>query len=504
MEGGTSLGPEIDRDKIGQILTLDISGALDDPNNKQVVRRMDIQSLGKTLLVDEIQTELFNSLDTLNDPTNRVYSYADFGKLTGIDSNQSSATQGAVGVADLLVFLGKFGQTVQDLVNNNDFFNGAEQFILPGGSSFVSGRTTGSASQTGSKATGSLNDALVQSGILTQNGPNLVTGKFVIDQLLNQNPSSSDDPAELEIRGCTAVPTLGSPTIYFTDLGAGAIYDTGTLAFESASGFNFDRKVFLDSGSQFEEEAIFNIKPRFSDGMLVSGDPISAIGVNLLINHITASGGVSIDGDITASNLSGTNTGDQDLSAYATTGSNIFIGTETISTPNNGSTVTSLVISGSGRRTDAELVPQIIYSNAGQSMPQQAYVNEFHTFAESGSIGIYEGSGFKTISTTSTFLQVINQFNIGLDTVTIEYSAKDKSGSSNYVEIGTFTYVVDKIAPDITFLQEPKILIGKGLNSSPLILSASLGVGAVTLSAQNGVLGQPIEFIYKFKGFKHS
>ena len=193
-----------------------------------------------------------------------------------------------------------------------------------------------------------------------------------------------------------------------------------------------------------------------------------------------------------------------DTGSFATTGSNTFVGTEIISTPGAGSTTTSLIISGSGRRTDENLTPQIIYSNAGQSSPQGAYVNEFHTFAESSSIGIYQGSGFEDIATTSTFSHLINQFTSDLDTVIIEYSAKDKSGISNYIEIGTFTYAIDKVATDIVFTQEPKILIAKGLTSTPLILSASLGVSTVSFSAQNTIIGQTIELVYKFKGFKHS
>ena len=294
LEGGTSLGPEIDRDKIGQILTLDISGALDDPSNEQIVRRMDIQSLGKSLFVDEIKTELFNSLDSLNDPTNRVYSYADFGKLNGFTPGSTS-----IGVADLLVILGKFGQSIETLANDNEFVNGAEQFILPGGSSFI-GKTSSNTPSSAQKSTGSLNQALVESGILTQNGPDIVTGKLIIDQTLNQNASSSDDPARLEIKGSNLVADMGIPTVYFTDLGTG-LYDTGTLSFTSASGFNLNNRLTIDQGGLSVSSGDTNLRGDLnvlvSNLTLTNGD----IDVN---GNITASGNISASGDITTNTIS--------------------------------------------------------------------------------------------------------------------------------------------------------------------------------------------------------
>ena len=74
----------------------------------------------------------------------------------------------------------------------------------------------------------------------------------------------------------------------------------GTL---SASG-HISASSFIGDGSQLT-------------GVATSGDYVVSSGTASL-SHITASGAISASGTIVASNLSGTNTGDQDLSSYST------------------------------------------------------------------------------------------------------------------------------------------------------------------------------------------
>jgi hypothetical protein len=180
-------------------------------------------------------------------------------------------------------------------------------------------------------------------------------------------------------------------------------------------------------------------------------------------------------------------------------------GTQTIITTRTNTTSPSLIISGSSRRIDAEPSPQVIFTNAGQTNPTAGYVNEFHTFAQSSSIGIYEGSGFITVPYASSGGSIIQDFPTSYyKTVVMEYNVIDKTFSTGFTENGVFYTTFDQNTATITSNQEIKLLIGKGISSSPLVINTLLLSGDMVINGFNNVLGVDMELIYKFKAFRHS
>jgi len=195
---------------IAQFLVIDREGGDD---STATLRRMDWHSFTKFTLAEPIRESVQALTDTLQNPN-----YVADPCPEDLDGD------GIVAVTDILMVLSAFDSTCPF----GRLTGGVQRDGTPVTSSVA----------TGSRITGSANDALTSIGILTQNGPDIVTGKFIIDQLQNTSSDSSDDNARFEIRGFSPSDVLGAPTAYFNDLTS-----SGSISYTNNVGFEFDRDI---------------------------------------------------------------------------------------------------------------------------------------------------------------------------------------------------------------------------------------------------------------------
>ena len=160
----------------------------------------------------------------------------------------------------------------------------------------------------------------------------------------------------------------------------------------------------------------------------------------------------------------------------------------------------ALIVSGNNNSITANN-PNIVYNDENASPTNGVYTNQFYTFQNSGSTGVFKGAGYFTLPTGGA-TPIVN-YPLSFTSFHMEYSAIDKEGNASYVEHGNFYIIYDRVAGIINTSQQPSIQIIKGSNQNILSLSASL-TDSINIYGDNSVLGSNIEIVYKFTGYKHS
>ena len=166
----------------------------------------------------------------------------------------------------------------------------------------------------------------------------------------------------------------------------------GTL---SASG-HISASSFIGDGSQLT-------------GVATSGDYVVSSGTASL-SHITASGNVSASGTIVASNLSGTNTGDQDLSSYSTI-AQLNASSSALQTAIDAkSSISQLNASSSALQTNIDAKSSITQLNASSSALQTAIdakssITQLNASSSALQVNIDAKSSISQLNASSSALQ---------------------------------------------------------------------------------------------------
>ena len=213
---------------------------------------------------------------------------------------------GATGPSGSIPNTGSFATTGSNSFIGNQIITGS--LIISGSSTFTN---IGPASFSGSTSiTGSLN--VTGSIIISGSGQvitSLDTGSFITNSQTGSFITNSDTGSFVTNSQTGSFATTGSNSFTGSLDVSGSLTITGSLTV---------------SGS----------------GTFTNIGPFNQTGESLFIGNITASVNISASGDIVGSNLSGTNTGDQDLSnlvtnsstaSFAITGSNVLFGNVTSS-----------------------------------------------------------------------------------------------------------------------------------------------------------------------------
>ena len=249
----------------------------------------------------------------------------------------STSITGSLNVTGSIIISGS-GQVITSLDTGSFITNSQTGSFITNSDtgSFVTNSQTGSFATTGSNSfTGSLDvsGSLTITGSLTVSGSGTFTNIGPFNQtgesLFIGNITASGD---ISASSATITALTGSfnhiitddETIEFRNKNTGA--PIGRLKFDASTGLNV------------QDNAGARTKIRAGRGEFLSLEA-GVVGFNSL-GSITASVNISASGDIVGSNLSGTNTGDQDLSnlvtnsstaSFAITGSNVLFGNVTSS-----------------------------------------------------------------------------------------------------------------------------------------------------------------------------
>ena len=149
---------------------------------------------------------------------------------------------------------------------------------------------------------------------------------------------------------------------------------SASINYITASRIDVDGDTIKVGGETFNKTLLLNVKDGFDDSSRNQGKGSAVFKGGIQVAHVTASGDISASGTFIASNLSGTNTGDQNITNLAVTGSDVIFnhvtasGNVSASGDVIGHTFTHNVGYGGGRAFILGGTPARFYTQAGDDL----------------------------------------------------------------------------------------------------------------------------------------